>query len=417
MYIYIVYVHYSFCTTNIFEFRYFSIKYRNEFSFSTIDIALNFISDAEMGNDAAELRINHPEKENRHSTENNIANKAINATSRRMFDEIGYESSTVYREFTALEEGTGYNLAGRLREIQKDRESNLTRGMEIERTKESDPFQENLPGLSANLRKNTDPGSMMRNHSESENPLESSSGKILDLSSYEVARAASVVSGSDLEESPRENGGSKPNSLVKILTENQVEEEKFEDQSHRQPKVSSTGFLDKQVSTGDSLADRKASSDVKTETHQVSAPNQVSASQEINETQVKDERRKVFIDGKEHLLKSPDSIEHQSTRKNQGSRSQNEFLNGKSGSFHEIKSSRVINIHHEANQLILSGKVVQPKISSPLGKYTPYFEDGVEEENVTARIGNSVLLDCKIGMLGNKTVRIFTIFLIKTNFL
>lgn len=364
--------------------------YENQFFLSAIDI-LNLISDAEMGNGAAELRINHPEKEDRHSTENNTTNKAINATSRRMSDKIGYESSTVYRESTALEEGTGSNLAGRLGEIQKDRDSNLTLGMEIETAKESDPLQENLPGLSANPKKSTERGSMMKNHSVSEHPLESSSEEIPDLSSYDVARAL-VASGSDLEESPREESGSKPNSLVKTFTENQVEEEKFEDQSHRGPGVRSTGKI----------------SDLKTASHQLSVPYQVPTSLKRNETEAKDEGRKVSQDEKKHLGKSPDSIEQQSTQKNLGSKSQNEILNGKSGSFREIKSSKVINIHREANQLIFSGKIIQPKLSSHLGKYTPYFEDGEDEENVTARIGNTVLLDCKIGMLANKTVRIFS---------
>lgn len=38
-------------------------------------------------------------------------------------------------------------------------------------------------------------------------------------------------------------------------------------------------------------------------------------------------------------------------------------------------------------------------------RFGPYFEDGLGPFNVTARIGSTVLLDCRIGMLQDKTVR------------
>jgi len=37
-------------------------------------------------------------------------------------------------------------------------------------------------------------------------------------------------------------------------------------------------------------------------------------------------------------------------------------------------------------------------------RFGPYFEDGVESVNLTARVGTTVRLDCKIGMLQDKTV-------------
>jgi len=38
------------------------------------------------------------------------------------------------------------------------------------------------------------------------------------------------------------------------------------------------------------------------------------------------------------------------------------------------------------------------------GRYGPFFEDGAGIHNVTARVGSTVMLDCKIGMLQDKTV-------------
>jgi hypothetical protein len=39
-------------------------------------------------------------------------------------------------------------------------------------------------------------------------------------------------------------------------------------------------------------------------------------------------------------------------------------------------------------------------------RWGPYFEEGAEPQNVTARVGSTVRLDCKIGMLHDKTVSI-----------
>lgn len=371
-----------------------------------------------MGIGPGELGINHSERGNRHSSVN-IANKAINATSRRMSDEIGYESLTVFREFKALEEGAGANLAEQSSDIENNRNSNLTHEMEIGPINEKSYHPSmNLEGfLRKSLRKKLSFESMMKNYSLLESSLESPLGSRLEFPSYEAARVASVVSsGSDVDEFPREESGFKPNSLVRTYTEDQVEEENFEDQSHRHSELTSTGFAVTEkhhipTEVDSLLVDRKLS-DEKIESSQLPGLYYVSNPLlDANEGRRKNVEQKLSADGiSEHYAKGLDSIEHESTRKNQESKSPNEFLNGKSGSFREIKSSKVINIHRQPNQLILSGKIAQPKISSPLGKYAPYFEDGDEEQNVTARIGSTVVLDCKIGMLGNKTVRLFLIF-------
>lgn len=51
-----------------------------------------------------------------------------------------------------------------------------------------------------------------------------------------------------------------------------------------------------------------------------------------------------------------------------------------------------------------------PSIPSSFGKYGPYFLDDVDGRNVTERIGSTVLLDCRIGLLGDKKVTILAIF-------
>lgn len=77
--------------------------------------------------------------------------------------------------------------------------------------------------------------------------------------------------------------------------------------------------------------------------------------------------------------------------------------------FYEIKPS--IKTEMEDDQAVsstqrpLSGKkFVLPSVDSAFGKFGPYFEDGDQDMNITARIGSKMLLDCKIGMLGDKEV-------------
>ncbi|KYM81677.1 hypothetical protein ALC53_07839 [Atta colombica] len=101
------------------------------------------------------------------------------------------------------------------------------------------------------------------------------------------------------------------------------------------------------------------------------------------------------------------------TKKNQTKPANNLLLTGKSTkAFYEIKPSiRTLETERGRDQFqitthrTLSGrKFVLPSVDSAFGKFGPYFEDGDREINVTARIGSTVLLDCKIGMLGDKKV-------------
>lgn len=47
----------------------------------------------------------------------------------------------------------------------------------------------------------------------------------------------------------------------------------------------------------------------------------------------------------------------------------------------------------------------------------PFFEEGPEPQNVTAKLGTSVLLDCKIGLLYDKTVSQLTLFSVRLVYL
>lgn len=101
------------------------------------------------------------------------------------------------------------------------------------------------------------------------------------------------------------------------------------------------------------------------------------------------------------------------TRKNQSRSANNLLLTGKSTkAFYEIKPSiRTLEMERNrdyqfqitTHRTLLDRKFVLPS-DSAFGKFGPYFEDGDREINVTARIGSTVLLDCKIGMLGDKKV-------------
>ncbi|XP_025163218.1 uncharacterized protein LOC105186939 [Harpegnathos saltator] len=100
-------------------------------------------------------------------------------------------------------------------------------------------------------------------------------------------------------------------------------------------------------------------------------------------------------------------------KKSQSRPANNLLLSGKSTkAFYEIKPSIRTEMDHGHEQHFhatthrpLSGrKFVLPNVDSAYGKFGPYFEDGDRELNITARIGSTVLLDCKIGMLSDKQV-------------
>lgn len=110
------------------------------------------------------------------------------------------------------------------------------------------------------------------------------------------------------------------------------------------------------------------------------------------------------------------------TRKNQSRPANNLLLPGKSTkAFYEIKPSirtletergRDHQFQITTHRTLPGRKFVLPSVDSAFGKFGPYFEDGDREINVTARIGSTVLLNCKIGMLGNKKVSCSTVSLV-----
>ncbi|XP_076245392.1 uncharacterized protein LOC143185942 [Calliopsis andreniformis] len=184
--------------------------------------------------------------------------------------------------------------------------------------------------------------------------------------------------------------------LSNVVEHEDTEVGGFQHQKHNRDSLGLTVTSMKELATEQWPMEQKNVEDIRAISFQVPSP--IDVLPERQETrQQGEEARKLVEPKKDH------------------SRPVNNLLLGGGKStkgFYEIKPSIKTEMENEHDQQLpsttqrsLAGrKFVLPSVDSAFGKFGPYFEDGDEEMNITARIGSTMLLDCKIGMLGDKQV-------------
>lgn len=186
--------------------------------------------------------------------------------------------------------------------------------------------------------------------------------------------------------------------LSNVVEHGDAEAEGFEAQKYHGGSPGFTAASVKEIATEPWPVEQKNVEDIRAISFQVPSPVEESAERLETRQRGNEEARKLGEPRKDH------------------SRPMNNLLLGGSKStkaFYEIKPSIKTEMENERDQQppsttqrTLGGrKFVLPSVDSAFGKFGPYFEDGDQEVNFTARIGSTMLLDCKIGMLGDKEVR------------
>lgn len=181
---------------------------------------------------------------------------------------------------------------------------------------------------------------------------------------------------------------------------------KAEEEVDKEEEVKEQEEKDESKTTGAKHSGRKNVDDIRAISFQVPPL-------EVREEAHQDEQSKSSVE-RTKSERTDETRKPGEARKNQSRPANNLLLTGKSTkAFYEIKPSiRTLEMergheqyfHATTHRSLTSRKFVLPSVDSAYGKFGPYFEDGDRELNITARIGSTVLLDCKIGMLGDKEV-------------